>query len=63
MGIFTVLLLVILIFVFLRQKDKLDDSYWRGRLDGWQACESSVLKSAAEHPDYIEEKVLRDLIQ
>lgn len=26
----------------------MEKSYWKGRLDGWQACENMVLKRAVE---------------
>ena len=38
-------------------------SYWKGRMEGWQACEGMVLDRAKEHASYDERNVWKDLVQ
>ena len=50
---------VIHVLVFYFWKNKV---YWRGRLEGWKACENMVIKRAREN-GYDEEKFWKDCVQ
>jgi len=41
-------------------KDKL---YWKGRGEGWQACENMVIDRAKENPKYNKTQIWEDLIE
>ena len=42
---------------------KQDNEYWRGRGEGWKACEDMVMERAEELPQYDHEKLWVDLVQ
>lgn len=42
--------------------DTFERRYWRGRIEGWKACESMVMKRAREE-GYDLKKVWEDLLQ
>ena len=38
-------------------------SYWKGRGDGWTACENMVLDRSEENPHYVKRDVFDDLLR
>jgi hypothetical protein len=51
---------LLILFKYSRKANK---EYWRGRLEGWKACEDMVLKRAEEDENYNRKDVWEDLLQ
>jgi hypothetical protein len=44
-------------------KTRSNKAYWRGRGDGWRACEDMVLDRAEKNENYSRQAVWEELIQ
>jgi len=57
----TIIAVLIIAFIFIIATNK-RSSYWKGRSDGWGACENMVIERARKH-GYDTDELLSNILQ
>lgn len=68
MDLSTILVIISLIIIFLllfklKYVEKDSNEYWRGRSEGWFACENMVFSRIERHYPDTKEQLISDLLQ